>query len=54
MAHYSRAAFSIVPILIIYLVIGVASTIEDDLELERNNDSLVYTPHGPLVHCNFL
>nr|CAG4651482.1 EOG090X0IT6 [Simocephalus serrulatus] len=54
MAHYSRAAFNIVPILIIYLVIDVASTIEDDLELDRNNGSLVYTPHGPLVHCNYL
>ncbi len=58
MAHYSRAVFdSIVPILItccIVCVNGVVSTKEDNLEIERNNDSLVYVPHGPLVQCNLL
>lgn len=54
MVHYCRAASSIVPILITCFVIGVVSTTEENLEVERNNDSLVYTPHGPLVRCNFL
>ena len=57
MAYYSRTTFaSIVPILITCcFVIGVVPTSrEDNQQIERNNDSLVYVPHGPLVQCNFL
>lgn len=56
MAHYSRVASSIVPILIIRLAVGViaSTTNEDDPKPVKSNDATVYTSHGPLVQCIFL
>ncbi|KAI9559020.1 hypothetical protein GHT06_015809 [Daphnia sinensis] len=55
MAHYSRAVSTFVLVLHFCPVIIGVSTAQDILELTgRQNDSSVYTPHGPLVQCNLL
>ncbi|KZS14490.1 TM2 domain-containing protein [Daphnia magna] len=55
MAHYSRAVSTFVLVLHFCPVIIGVSTAEEILELTgRHNGSSVYTPHGPLVHCNLL